>query len=245
MNRSESRRAPRFYVPEIPEPDGSPIQLPDDEARHAASALRIQEGSPVELFDGAGRIASARTTSVAKRRVEVSIESVRLESPPQHSVVVAVAPPKGDRLRWLVEKLTELGVARLQLLQTRHSVVEPGANKLEKLRQTSLAAAKQCGRNYLLEIAAPVTWTEFLAGRSESVPLLIAHPGGKRLTDCLNTAGHCETHVAVGPEGGLTEDEVREAESAGGQVVSLGQTILRIETAAIAVASAVCLLRAD
>lgn len=243
MNRRESRRAPRFYMAEIPDPEDTPVQLPDDEARHAASALRIQEGDSVELFDGAGRVASARTIHVAKRRVQVQIESVKVEPPPEGTIVLAVAAPKGDRLRWLVEKLTELGVTRLQLLQTQHSVVDPRANKVQKLRQTSLAAAKQCGRNHLLEITESVSWSEFLADRSANTPLLIAHPGGRRLTECLDLERCSEVQVAIGPEGGLSEEEVREAELAGGQIVSLGQTILRIETAAIAAASALCLLR--
>lgn len=245
MNRRELRRPSRFFVPEIPDSGKPSLKLPDDEARHAASALRIQEGEVVELFDGSGRVASARTTSVAKRCVEVSIESVSVEPPPKRSIVVAVAPPKGDRLRWLVEKLTELGVTRMQLLRTRFSVVEPGSSKVQKLRQTSLAAAKQCGRNYLLEIAPPMAWSEFLEERRHHVPLLVAHPSGKRLLDCLSLTGLPEMHVAIGPEGGLTEDEVQEAAEKGGQAVSLGDSILRIETAAIAAASALSLLNSD
>jgi 16S rRNA (uracil1498-N3)-methyltransferase len=228
----------RFHTPESL--DAETVQLTGPEAHHLINVLRKQPGDRVELFEGSGFAATAEVVSLSRRSVELRIlERSAVVETSQPQVTLATAIPKGDRFRWLVEKATELGIARLIPLQTTRSVVDPRHSKLDKMRQAVIAACKQCGRNRLMEIAVPVTLDELLnrtehSQSTESPTLLIAHPGGGALSD-LPVA--TSVTVMIGPEGGFTDDEVRLAETHGAKTVSLGEHILRIETAALAAAT--------
>ena len=145
-----------------------------------------------------------------------------------------MALPKGDRQKWLVEKATELGVARLVPLVTERGVAQPGESTLQRLRRAVIEASKQCGRNRLMEIAAPQAWHEFLAGHRDVPRRLVAQPGATA-RPMFQT---CEqTVAAVGPEGGLTDDELARAVAQGWQPIGLGPRTLRVETAALALAA--------
>ena len=169
-------------------------------------------------------------------------------------LVLGVALPKGDRQKWLVEKAVELGVGRLVPLVTARSVARPTEQALERLRRTVIEASKQCGRNRLMEIASPQDWTEFVGTADSDSFRLFAHPGGPSATavsaarafpwseSTAETAVAHGEHVAVlgvGPEGGFTDEEVAVATEAGWQQVDLGPRILRVETAALALAAIV------
>lgn len=228
----------RFFAPGSL--DGPVIELSPDESRHMAGVLRKTPGETVVVFNGAGAAAEAVVEAVGKRACSVRIVQV-LPTAPQRSpgIQIASAAPKGDRIRWLIEKATELGADRWTPLQLTRSVVDPGDGKLERLRQTVIAACKQCERNRLMEIAAATTWPEWLAEASAHGTVIVAHPTGvltteaaERLEVDLRRAGHAA--IAIGPEGGFTEDELEAAVRAGALVVNLGPQILRIETAAIA-----------
>ena len=162
-------------------------------------------------------------------------------------ISLGVALPKGDRQRWLIEKATELGVARLVPLVTTRGVAQPTVEALRRLKRTVIEASKQCGRNRLMEISEPLAWSEFVnvaqSSKSEpTVPVVrqFAHPGAMALADCRRepspAAGFA---LAVGPEGGLTDEECREAADSGWQAIDLGPRILRVETAAIVLVAAV------
>ena len=134
--------------------------------------------------------------------------------------------------------LTELGTARLVPLVTERGVAEATDAARERLKRGVIEACKQCGRNTLMEIAEPATLGD-LAARHPAAVRLIAHPGCGPLTEkSLTTAGQpiAEIVAAVGPEGGFTPEEIDFAATAGFCQVSLGGHILRIETAAIALA---------
>ena len=218
---------PRFFHPELP--DGGETSLPDDEAHHFARVLRGRVGQTVTLFDGHGRSATGEVVEVGKRSVRVRLGTVETDPPPVAAITVAIAPPKGDRFRWAIEKLTELGVGRVLPIRTARSVTDPGGTKLDKLRQTSLAACKQCGRNRLMTIDEPVGLAAALAEPAETK--WIADRGGQSPPGPA-TSGL----VLVGPEGGWTDDERDAADVAGCRPLGLGETILRTETAAIAAA---------
>ena len=152
---------PRFHLPPGDLHPGT-VTLSGSEAHHLAHVLRIGAGGGVELFDGAGNVAAATVTAVrgkgARTAVTLAVGGgfpVHRPNLPAAAVTLAVAPPKGDRFRALVEKATELGVAAVVPLVTARGVVEPGGGKLGKLRQTALAACKQCGRNTLPAVADP------------------------------------------------------------------------------------------
>jgi len=211
------------------------VQLADPEAHHLSHVLRHAVGDSVELFDGRGMIGQAVIARIRKHDVDCDVTEVRHDPPPEAELTLAMAVPKGERFDWLVEKATELGVRRLVPLRTERSTVDPRDSKLDRLRQTIIAACKQSRRTRLMDLTAVKTWSEFLA---ESVcgSLLIAHPGENASPlDLIGTER--QYTFAVGPEGGLTAEEVQAATSRGGRLIGLGPNILRIETAGMALAA--------
>ena len=221
----------RFYLPGTYE--ASELALEGAEAHHLAHVLRLGPGAEVKVFNGQGREATAEVASVAKRTVLLRARSVVDVPDPALEVIVAVAPPKGDRFRWLVEKATELGVSRVVPLLTQRTVVDPREGKLEKLRQIVIAACKQCGRNRLMEVSEPTPFVRLLAGASDEDRVLL-HPGAG---PGVHHDGTRPLTLLIGPEGGFTDEEVEHAAGAGARIASLGTMILRTETAAIAAAS--------
>jgi 16S rRNA (uracil1498-N3)-methyltransferase len=230
----------RFYCPSLSD---AMVELTVEEFHHLAHVLRKRVGDRVALFDGRGGWAEGTVESLGKREGRVRVDRVQ---PPSAEIVpavcIATAVPKGDRSRWLVEKLTELNVETWTPLQTVRSVVDPGVGRLEKLQQTVIAACKQCGRNRLLRVAPLVTWQDWLAHEQVQSGIFVADPGGEpisaafeRLT--LRTAPLPRLAAAVGPEGGFAPEELKLAREAGAVCVSLGTPILRIETAAVALAA--------
>ncbi len=221
---------------------GEQAQLVGPEAHHLAHAMRAQPGDSVTLFDGSGVEYVARVKKIGRNAVELGVES-RLEMDRELSihVTMGVALPKGDRQRWLVEKLTELGVARLVPLVTTRGVAQPAESALVRLRRGVIEASKQCGRNRLMEIAPAQAWREFIVSPLAGALRFIAHPGntGAVRPQSSLDIGKREVYYAVGPEGGFAESEVEEALAAAWVVVDLGPRILRVETAAIALAAAV------
>ena len=154
------------------------------------------------------------------------------------NVVLATADPKADRLRWLVEKATELGVDRYIPLQTGRSIVAPGAVKLDKMRQVVVEACKQSGRNQFMQIDSLMPWKQFVAQEVSTPSTIVADPGGPPLSN-LDVAvfRKADLRLVIGPEGGLSASELQEAIEAGAKTVSLGTNILRVETAALALAA--------
>src|SRR4051812_46967179 len=139
------------------------VTLRGPEAHHLAAVCRLRRDDPVTLFNGDGHEYPGRVVEVSKK--DVTVEVTGAESPARELpfVLRVAAPlPKGDRAQFLVEKLTELGVTRLSLLQTARSVVSPREAKIEKLRRHVIEASKQCGRNVLMAIDEPRPWAEFL-----------------------------------------------------------------------------------
>ena len=230
----------RFYLPEpLDRPE---VTLSGSEAHHLAHVLRLTSGALVTLFDGQGAAAEAEVMSVSKRDVILRPRSVSREPASARTVTLAVAPPKGDRFRWLIEKTTELGVDRLVPLLTKRTVVDPRDSKLEKLRQTIIGACKQCGRNRLMELTEPVRFDTLLnAGNEAKQNFWMFHPLGRHVRE-VRSPGDALT-LLIGPEGGFTEEEVAHARDRGAQLVACGRTILRTETAAIAAAAMAMFLK--
>jgi len=229
--------AHRFYCPLLAETGA--VLLTETEAHHLVHVLRTQVDDRVELFNGAGLAAMCRVAEIRKRDVTLEVITAAKDEPIQKKVILATAVPKGDRFDWLIEKATELGVSQLIPLTTSRSVVDPRSSKLDKLRQTVVAACKQSGRNSLMEITAVTSWKDFLKGSASVSKVLVAHPGGIDLEEAVQ-AGYVDTNpvcFAIGPEGGFTDEEIELARLAGAHSIQLGRQILRIETAAVALAA--------
>lgn len=226
-----------FYCPDL---TVSPATLTGSEAHHAINVLRLKVNAAIDLFDGRGQSARGQVTSLTRREVVVEFTALTHHQPVPQPLTVAAAIPKGERLKWMVEKLAELSVVRFVPLLAERSVVKPGHSKLEKLEATVVSASKQ-SRNYrLMSIAAPLTLPELLEQSTNEAPaseLLIAHPNaGPSSSRGSTQAG---TTLMIGPEGGFTDDEVRQVCQAGGRAVCWPGAILRIETAAIVFAAEV------
>jgi 16S rRNA (uracil1498-N3)-methyltransferase len=224
---------------------GNHATLAGAEAHHLAHVMRAKPGDRLMLFDGSGFEFAAQIESIGKAQVELTVLGrLAIDRESSMRLTLAVALPKGDRQRWLIEKAGELGVANLVPLITQRGVAQPSASAVARLQRTAIEAAKQCGRNRLLEIAQPQRWGDYLSAAVAAVRWL-AHPGGKSLPASWPTAGDqappSSVIAAVGPEGGFTDEEVAQAIAAGWQMVDLGPRILRVETAAAAVAAWVSL----
>lgn len=214
------------------------VELSPSESHHLAHVLRSAVGDQVALFNGRGGEAVAEIERISRKIVCVRLQETSVVPPLSPAITLATAIPKGERFRWLVEKTAELGVTRLIPLETARSVVKPGSSKLDKMRQTAIAAAKQSGAPHLLQIEEAVKWADFVASWEDCDSVYVAHPGGERLaSSSQKTNGEQALILAIGPEGGFTEDEAAEAAARGARIVSLGPNLLRIETAAIAIAA--------
>jgi 16S rRNA (uracil1498-N3)-methyltransferase len=205
------------------------------EAHHLTTVRRFAPGDCVTLFNGDGHEYAAEVVGVAKKQVTLNVLSAQpIDRELPHPLVVASALPKGDRADFLVEKLTELGVTRFVPLVTSRSVVLPKESTLEKFRRAVIEASKQCGRNRLMAVDPAQKWGVFAVRSDLPQTRLVLHtaPG---LPEPPRRAG--ASAIAVGPEGGFTEEEVALAVAAGWQPVSLGNRVLRVETAAVAAAA--------
>ncbi len=231
-----SRETRRFFVQSL---NSETVELSADEAHHAIDVLRLKDGAEVNLFDGVGGSADGTLRLHGRKQAEVHIFGrQKAKNRPEPLVNLAFAVPKGKRLDWLVEKATELGISRLSPVRFERSVATTAPS--ERWRRTCVAAAKQCGNNFLPEIAATKTLKNFLASTDAGIKIL-GHAGGNTaIPSVLNewSAGKSIV-ILIGPEGGLTDDETTAAGEAGFAGVRLGNLTLRIETAAIAMLAAV------
>jgi 16S rRNA (uracil1498-N3)-methyltransferase len=228
--------ADRFYF-EGPLSKG-PATLDGPEAHHLGHVRRLQVGDRMVLFNGDGKEYLGTIAEIAKKRAEIVIDDVTEPSRELgFGLHLAVAMPKGDRGDFLIEKATELGVTDFTPLMTERGIVKVDADKLEKMRRAVIEASKQCGRNVLMRIHQPVKfldwcsqvsgqrWIAHLSDSIASQPIVVIQKAGAMYT------------FAIGPEGGFTDAEANAAIAAGWHLANLGNRILRIETAAIAIAA--------
>lgn len=222
----------RFYINWPLQP--GPVYLEGPEAHHLAVVCRVRQGDVVSLFNGDGVEYPARVVEVQRRHVVLELAAAQAPCRELGFTLEVAAPlPRGDRAQFLIEKLTELGVTTFVPLACQRSVVHPREGKQEKLERYVIEASKQCGRNVLMQIAPLTPWTDYCASSPEALNIL-AHPGNA--TQEFPAAINQATRLAVGPEGGFTDEEVDVARSSGWKLASLGPRILRIETAAMTLA---------
>jgi 16S rRNA (uracil1498-N3)-methyltransferase len=239
-----SERPPRFFVPDLAEAPGT-VALAPAEAHHAARVLRLKAGAAVELFDGRGRRATARLAEVGRRRVTAEIERAWAEPPPAGPRIhLATAVPKGSRADWLVEKATELGAASLVPVLFERSVGGKAALSPAKGRRwlaQAVAAAKQSGADLLPEVRPSARLEEVLEAAAGGL-ILVGDPGedAHPVPEALaRRRPEQDIWILVGPEGGLTAPERQALRATGAVPVRLGRSVLRVETAAMALLAAV------
>jgi len=250
---ADAARLPRFFVP--PEADGAHaafrkgdgVALLPTEAHHAAHVLRLRVGDAVELFDGCGVSAVARIARLGRSAVVATIERVGApRGRPRPHIHLAFAVPKGRRLTWLLEKVTELGVASLTPVRFERSVAGAGGQSTQARQRWlghCIAAAKQARLDWLPALEPARTLEAFLTSPRRGVYGDLSD-AAQPVADAIGARAHgAAIDMLVGPEGGLTRRERHALDAAGLTPVRLGRTALRVETAAVAlVAAAVAVL---
>lgn len=221
--------APAVFVGQVP--------LDPTQARHARDVLRLKPGDQVELFDDTGAVAIATLQFVGGKDVVATVQTLNhVPASDAPRVVVASAVPKGERADWMIEKLSELGVAAFIPLQTERSVVKPeGKNKRERWLRIATESAKQSRRTGVMRVEELRALTEVIEKKRVGFHLSTS-PTSELLPSALANWRGDELMLLIGPEGGWTDAEVQSFATAGIRGVRLTSTILRIETAAITAA---------
>lgn len=229
---------PRFYSPP-PLPLSGTLELPPAAAHHASRVLRLRVGDAVEIFDGIGNECQGLIAYLSGKRVTVSeiTATVNTRESPLH-VVLAQSLSGSEKMDWIIQKSTELGVTEIQPLATERSVAkltaERAANRLEHWRQVAISACEQCGRNVLPVIHAPLEIMDWLQ-KTKSITdgKYILLPGGAAsLHD--QAKPQRKAVLLIGAEGGFSHAENTAALHCGFIPIRLGARVMRTETAAIA-----------
>ncbi len=230
-------RLTRIYVGQDLTP-GSIVQLPPETAAHLAKVLRARSGDALILFSGDGREFQGEVESVRGSRVTASVggsTDVDRESPLAVTLVQCV--PRGDRMDFIVQKATELGVSRIIPVLSQRSVVRLDARQAESKavhwRAVAVNACEQCGRNRVPIIDAASPLINYLGNSHPTLVRLVLEPDAGS-HDVLAATLAAGVEIAIGPEGGFAADELEAFRIAGFSGLQLGPRILRAETAAIA-----------
>jgi 16S rRNA (uracil1498-N3)-methyltransferase len=221
---------PRLFV-DRPLGPGMALTLDGAPANYLANVMRLKPGDPVRLFDDRTGEWLAEVTAVTRRAVTLKLAGALRPREEVPDLWLLFAPIKKGRIDWLVEKATELGVARLQPVVTQRTIVD--RLNLDRLRAHAIEAAEQCDRTALPVLSEPAKLAPLLREWPADRPLLFAdEAGGLPLADVAKPGAAA---ILIGPEGGFTEEErtlIRATPGATG--ITLGPRILRAETAAAA-----------
>mmetsp|Transcript_160 Transcript_160/g.489 ORF Transcript_160/g.489 Transcript_160/m.489 type:complete len:263 (-) Transcript_160:77-865(-) len=236
QKRNVQCSAERAFCPELASLSSEAL-LSAEESQHLRSR-RINVGEELELFDGRGSIARAELTSFKGRVARVRVVESRSARRPDTSVTAAVAIPKGARADWMIEKLTEVGVETIIPLITERSSLQIKDTRVDRWTRVAVAACKQSLRDVLPTFSQPETLADltFRISTGTWSRVIMASFDGASL-DTLPAKTSSSVLFVVGPEGGFTEAEISNLRRYGVESVLLGMNRLRVETAAIVMAS--------
>jgi len=216
---------------------GRRLTVEGSAGNHISRVLRLRVGDALTLFNGQGGEYAGSIDEIRRDTVVVSIlerRDVDRESPCQLTLAQGIS--RGERMDWVVQKATELGVWQIAPIFTERSIVQldekQASRKLQHWRSIAIAACEQSGRNHVPQITQPVGLYELLEKRTSSGTALLLSPGAPLRIADLASAG-TQITVLIGPEGGLADVEQQAAVKAGFTPVRLGPRVLRTETAAV------------
>jgi 16S rRNA (uracil1498-N3)-methyltransferase len=229
---------PRFFCPP-PLPSSNSFELPPDAAHHAARVLRLREGDPVQIFDGLGNERHGAIAELSGKRVVIGdLAAVAIDRESPLKVLLAQALAGSEKMDWVIQKATELGVTEFQPIDTERSVARLSAERIEKRlehwQQVAISACEQCGRNLLPQIHAPLdimVWLQQMQTASDTKLILLPQAAAS-LHAQANPPGRVA--LLIGAEGGFTQAESDAALRCGFTPIRMGARVLRTETAAIA-----------
>jgi len=229
-----------FYVDELPDVGGLAV-VDGDEGFHAATVRRIRPGEELDLGDGAGTVAQCVIEDAAKGRLSAKVLARRTVEPPRPRVTVVQALPKSDRSELAVELATEAGADVFVAWQSERCVARwDGAAKVDKglkrWRAVARSAARQSRRPYVPDVGSLVSTSELVAkvgaATADGAMVLVLHESAARPLTDVGLERAESVMLVVGPEGGISDDELAELSAAGATVIRLGPTVLRTSTAA-------------
>jgi 16S rRNA (uracil1498-N3)-methyltransferase len=224
--------APLFLADSV---DGDALTLGGDEGRHAATVRRIQRGERVDVGDGRGTVAECVVTAVGRDSLDLDVVRRRVEPSPEPRLTVVQALAKGDRAEDAVEAMTEVGVDAFVPWAAARSVVRwegaRGEKALGRWRSTARAAAKQSRRAWLPEVHDLATTADVATLLRNAALAVVLHEDATRPLAGVDVPASGEVVVVVGPEGGITDDELA---ALGEEPYRLGRNVLRTSTAGVA-----------
>jgi 16S rRNA (uracil1498-N3)-methyltransferase len=221
---------------------GAEAQLDDNAAQHVGRVLRMQPGQALSLFNGDGHDYPTLIASASKKNVTVQVQQPTAnDSESALEIVLGQTLSKGDRMDYAVQKATEMGVSRIVPLSTERCEVRLKGDREDKRlshwRSVAISAAEQCGRARVPDILPVMNITEWLEYSQRCDLRLVLHHRTEKSLNSLSKPNSIA--LMIGPEGGLSADEITQAEKSGFLPVSLGPRVLRTETAPVA-AMALC-----
>jgi len=221
---------------------GSLVEVSGDEAHHAVAVRRLREGEQVVLTDGRGASATGTVAATGKRLLTVTVASVSHEPRPEPAITVVQALPKGDRGELAVEVLTEVGVDRIVPWGASRSVAvwkgERATRSHAKWQATAREAAKQSRRAWLPTVTPLASTADLAAVVAEADLAVVLHEDGSVPLSAIDVPPAGRLVVVVGPEGGVTPEELELLADAGAHVVRLGAEVLRTSTAGVVAVAA-------
>lgn len=241
-------RIPRIFV-DVELTENTQVDLPDSAFQHVCKVLRLKNGHPMRLFNGKGGQYHSTLCNVEKRSAQVAIgEFEALENESPLKVTIGQTLSRGERMDYAIQKAVESGVYEIQPLFSERCEVKLQEGRLEKRlqhwQQVAISAAEQCGRGVVPEIKEPIALTEWIKNCNEMLKLTLHHHSAKPI-DQFQCPDNQQIALLIGPEGGLTEQEVELAKEQGFNAIALGPRVLRTETAPIVALTALNLLWGD
>ncbi len=225
----------RYYLPPSAW-KAEALILTGDEAHHCTRVLRSKLGDSVEVFDGRGKAVMGEISELSKDKVVIILNGEAQTSFKSSEIHLCQAIPKGGNMELIVQKAVELGVASIQPLITDNTVARPEQlkKKQEKWQRIALEACKQCGQNYLPEVREVAKFSDFIKVPNLKELNIVAalHPESVKFAEVFPTDKKSVT-LLVGPEGDFSNSEYEQMLECGFQPISIGEIVLRVETATL------------
>lgn len=241
-------RIPRIYV-DLPLTEHTEFDLPDTAFQHVCKVLRCKENYALTVFNGQGGEYSATLSQVEKRHAKIKTNEFRsLNNESPIKVTVGQVLSRGERMDYAIQKAVEAGVYEIQPLLSERCEVKLNAERLDKRlqhwQQVAISAAEQSGRGIVSRILPPIPLTEWTRNNTASLKMTL-HPHAAKPFSDLPKPSAQDIAVLIGPEGGLTEEEVQFSIDQGFQTVVMGPRVVRTETAPVMILTAINLLWGD
>ena len=227
-----------FFVDDLPTTVGATYEFNNDDANHAIRVLRIGTGEIFNLSDGAGAWATVQVLTVAKKSMQVKVVETGYQDPLETHFTVIQAIPKGDRIKEAIEMCTEGGVDRIVMWKSARSIGKSD-DKIEKLQTTAREASKQSRRFRIPEVIGVAATNAVVDQIAQADLAIVFHESATMKVSEIVAPGCKKVAIIIGPEGGLTDEEIDTFAAAGAKVALMGRPVLRSAHAGLAALSAV------